>query len=214
MTFAPSAVEACPACGARPRSALACEACGALLEPPASASPFTLLGFEPAYALDAAALRRRFTTLSRALHPDFHSGADAPTRRRAEDNTAALNAAYQRLSDDARRADWLVQALGGPREEDERAMPAAFLEEVLEWNELIDAARAARAGAPERTRLGSLTDELSAARDAALRRVAAALTPLPLAGAPSLRAVRRELNGLRYLERALRELGELALAAG
>jgi hypothetical protein len=91
-------------------------------------------------------------------------------------------------------------------------MPPAFLEEVLAWNEAIEEGRTSAAGSPERARLAPLAERLGVERDQALRRVAALLTPLPPRGAPALRSARLELNAVRYLERALRELGELHLA--
>ena len=206
-----TAVEVCPSCGAKAGSPLVCEACGRLLRPGTPPSPFAVLGFEPAFAIDAAVARRRLLALSRTLHPDFHAASDAETRAVAEDNTAALNAAFQVLSDDFRRADWLLRSLGGPREDEERAMPAAFLQDVLEWNETIEAARESAPGSRERTRLESLDAELRAARGAGMGRVAALLTPLPARAAPALRNARQELNALRYLDRALRELSELRL---
>lgn len=206
------AVEACPSCGARPRTPLLCEACGELLEPRTSPSPFEVLGLEPVYALDRAAAHKRLLALSRALHPDFHGTADTDTRRLAEDNTAALNGAFQVLADDLRRADWFVRALGGPREDEERSMPAAFLQEVLEWSETIEEARAAAPGTPARAALAPLGAALQRAHAAGVQRVTALLTPPPAHGAAALRTVRLELNALRYIQRALGEIGELHLA--
>jgi molecular chaperone HscB len=207
-----STAKLCPACGAELASPLLCESCNALLDPPAAATPFELLGFQPSYALDAAAVRKRVLALSRVLHPDFHANASDETRRRAEDNTAALNAAFHLLSDDARRADWLVRHLGGPGENEERMMPPLFLEEVLEWNEAIEEARASAPDSPARADLVPLTERLRNERAIAMGRLAARLTPLPPRAAPTLRTARQELNAVRYLDRALRELGELRLA--
>lgn len=184
-----------------------CEACGELLEPREPPSPFAVLGLEPAFALDVAALSKRRLVLTRALHPDFHGTADAETRRLAEDGTAALNQAYAILADDFRRADWLVTALDGPRENEERGMPAAFLAEVLEWNETIEAAR--QGG--ERGTLAELERTLDAERERARAALATQLTPLPARASEPLRRARQILNSVRYLERALRELGEFAL---
>ena len=206
-----STPPACPACGAELSTPLLCERCGALLDPTSPPTPFEVLGLLPTYALDLDAAKKRVLALSRALHPDFHANAGDETRRRAQDNTAALNAAIQVLADDARRADWLVRALGGPREDEERAMPSAYLEEVLEWNEAIEEARASAADSSSRARLAPLTERLLTERAQALRRIAALLTPLPPRGSPALRSVRQELNAVRYLDRALRELGELRL---
>jgi len=212
VTAAVSPALTCPSCGAELATPLLCERCGALHEPASAPTPFEALGLAPAHALDLAAVRRRLLSLSRALHPDHHSNSDATTRRRAEDNTATLNAAFQVLSDDFRRADWLVGALGGPRESDERAMPPAFLQEVLEWNETIEAARETSAGA-RTAELGALRERLTSERAQAMQRVSAALTPLPARADAELRGVRQQLNAVRYLDRALRELAELELGA-
>jgi molecular chaperone HscB len=184
-----------------------CEACGELLEPREPPSPFAVFGFEPAWALDHAALAKRRLVLTRALHPDFHGTADAETRRHAEDGMAALHQAQAVLGDDFRRADWLVGALGGPREDEERGLPAAFLQEVLEWNETIEAARSAG----DRAALAELERTLTVERERARAALAAELEPLPARASEPLRRARQILNSARYLERALRQLGELAL---
>jgi molecular chaperone HscB len=210
----------CTSCGAALASALVCEACGALQSaagaPSSTIDPWEALGLPRAYALDAGALKKRLLALQRRMHPDFFGGAEPAERELAERNTAELNAAHRVLADDALRADALVRALGGPDDQVERKMPQAFLMEVLEWNETLDAAREAPlddAGAAIRARLDELERELRAERAAALARVADALDPVPAAGAPALLAVRRELNAVRYLDRTLSTLAELRLDA-
>lgn len=211
MSTASTTREACPSCGADPRSALVCEGCGGFLEPRTPPTPYEVLGLEPAYTLDPAETRKRMLCLSRALHPDFHSLAGDAARRRAEEGTALLNSTFQVLSSDTRRADWLVQHLGGPDEIEERSMPAEFLQEVLEWNEAIEEARASPPDSSERLALAALEERLVEERARGLQELAVLLTPLPARHSPALREVRRQLNSLRYLERALEELGELRL---
>lgn len=213
MTTASSAREACPSCGADPRSALVCEGCGSFLEPRTPPTPYESLGLALEYALDPAATQSRMLSLSRALHPDFHSTEGEAARRRAENSTALLNSAFQVLSRDTRRADWLVQHLGGPNEIEERSMPDEFLQEVLEWNEAIEEARSSAPGSSQRLALAELEKRLDEERAHGLANIAALLTPLPPRRSPALRAVRRQLNSLRYLERALAELGELRVGS-
>lgn len=209
MSTASTTREACPSCGADPRSALVCEACGRFLEPRTPPTPYEALGLELVYALDPTVARKRMLSLSRALHPDFHSTAGDAARRRAEEGTALLNSAFQVLSNNTRRADWLVEHLGGPGEGEERSMPVEFLQEVLEWNEAIEEARASAPGSSERLALAALERRLDEERAHGLRELAVLLEPLPAPGAPALREVRRRLNSLRYLDRALTELREL-----
>jgi Fe-S protein assembly co-chaperone HscB len=199
----------CPTCRAESTSPLVCTACGGLLSPKSAPTPFEIFGLEPAFAIDHAALKRRLLESSRRMHPDYFATAGADLRERAERNTAELNLAYDVLADDLTRADWLVTFLGGPDENQERKMPETFLMEVLEWNEALEEARAARPGSGARTSLANLERELATRRDDALVRLRAALEPTPDRGSPRLVEARRELNALRYVDRTLAEIRAL-----
>ncbi len=195
----------CTSCGATLEFPLACAACGPLAAEGAR-DPFAILGLERRYVLDQGDLRKRLIRCSRLLHPDFFATAASDVRQRAADNAAALNAAFEVLSDDYARADWLVRALGGPDQDSERQMPQEFLLEVLEWNETLEEARE---GARER--LEPLAAELTERRAATMANVASLLDPLPDEDAASLAAVRRHLNAVRYLDRALGTVRALRL---
>ena len=204
----------CPKCWADLQTPLFCESCDEVLETQVSndsASPYRILGVEPQFDLDRMTLRKRLLRLSRHLHPDVHRTADDETRERAERNTAELNAAFEILEDEFRRADWLVKSLGGPDEEAERQMPQAFLMEVLEWNEAIEDAQNSSPGSDERARLESLENELRGERESVMGEVASMLNPLPQMNAPGLTEVRQKLNAVRYLDRALHQIAELRL---
>ena len=201
-------MDPCPECGAERSTPLGCGSCGALSSPDPAPTPFQVFGLEPAYDLDASALKKRLLELSRLLHPDFYGDAAPEVRELAERNSAVLNEAFEVLSDDARRAEWLVAALGGPDEQTERQMPQAFLAEVLEWNEQLEQARTAGGGAIS---LDPLEANLRDERRATLARIAASLTPLPADGSDSLTDTRRQLNALRYLDRALGQIADFRL---
>jgi molecular chaperone HscB len=203
--------DPCTRCEARLETPLVCLSCRQLVPLDRSPNPYAAFGLEPVYAVDQAALRKKQLQLSRLVHPDFFGGADPELRRLAEDNTAELNHAYELLSDDALRADWLVRALGGPGQDDERQMPQEFLMEVLEWNEALEEARPSGAHSDKRKQLIPLRGELRERRAALLEEIASGLTPLPEQGAPALRSVRKKLNAVRYIDRALKEIGELVL---
>lgn len=199
----------CHACGAALEFPCACGVCGALQPEGARRDPWSLLGLEPAFDIDAAALKKRLLRGSRLVHPDFHGGDEA-ARALAEAHSARLNGAHEVLADDARRADALLALLGGPDERALREMPREFLVEVLEWNESLEEARAARGWSDSVARLKA---ELSARRAAELAAVRAMLVPPPAPGAPTLAAVRARLNAVRYLDRALGEIEALRLAS-
>ena len=202
----------CPHCGAEPESALGCAKCGRLLDPPAELSPFALLGLPESFALDAAELRRRVLREGRLVHPDYFTQSPASERELAERNSARLNRANELLADPFERADWLIAARGAPTESEARAMPQAFLSEVLEWNELLEEARGAPTAPGQRERLESLAQTLAAERARGLQAVAALLEPLPERGSPRLAQVRTQLNAIRYVDRALSEIEALSLA--
>jgi hypothetical protein len=66
--------------------------------------PFALLGVEP--GVDEKELRRAYFKLSKELHPDRHFGKQlGPYRRRLQEAFAAISAAFELLSDGARRAE-------------------------------------------------------------------------------------------------------------
>jgi molecular chaperone HscB len=202
-------MQRCPHCQAELESALGCSACGRLLDPPAELSPFELFGLEPGFALDERTLEKRLRATMRLVHPDGYASAPAALREQAERGSARLNGAYLTLADPAARADWLLTWLGGPSESQQRALPQPFLHEVLEWNELLEQARAGAQAALEG--LAPLKSMLQARRGEALRTLERLLAPLPERGSPRLPEVRSQLNAIRYFERALSEIEALYL---
>ena len=202
---------ACPHCGASPESLLFCGACGNLLRADGTPDPFGVFGLEPSAEVDPGALKKSLLSLQRAMHPDFFAGADEAIRELADHNTAELNAAFDILSDDFRRADHLIRSLGGPDENEERQMPQAFLMEVMEWNETLEEARESDPGSAERAAADELKETLVEERETLLSAVAGHLTPLPPSGDAALTETRRQLNAVRYVDRALRQIEEIRL---
>lgn len=206
-----SSTETCPHCEAPLESPLVCTSCKALLEVDEDPTPFRTLGLEPHWTLDRDDLQKRLLRFTRLLHPDFFATAESAERERAERGTALVNRAHEVLVDDVARADWLVNHLAGPSEQEERQMPQAFLMEVLEWNETLEEARESALGSDERAALPAFAERLRAERAEILESLGDKLDPLPASGAEVLRDVRRDLNAVRYLDRALNELESLRL---
>ena len=194
----------CEACGQPLDCPLVCEACGALAEPSGTPDPFAIFGIEPRFEQDGETLRKRLLKLSRRLHPDFF-GEDAEQRALAERNSAALNDAYAQLSNDFARASLLVATRGGPDSNTERQMPQAFLMEVMEWNETLEEARESPVE-DTAARVDALAEELTEARGQAMGRAGALLDD---GGDPA--EMRRQLNAVRYVDRALEQIEELRL---
>ena len=86
-------------------------------------------------------------------------------------------------------------------------MHQEFLMEVMEWNEILDDHEP---GSPE---FESLETDLREERERLTAAIAAYLTPLPdpssPEGAEALKDVRKDLNALRYIDRALTRVAGL-----
>ncbi|MEM8713187.1 MAG: iron-sulfur cluster co-chaperone HscB C-terminal domain-containing protein, partial [Planctomycetota bacterium] len=193
---------ACPECGSQLRTPLACGSCGALLDvSDADPTPFAILGLKVAFGVDAKDARKRLRRIAHKVHPDFYATEGGELLARAEHNHALLNHAYEVVTSDVRRADWIVQHLGGPGEKDLGSMHQEFLMEVMEWNEVLDE------NEPGSEAFESLGAELRVERASLLSSIEGHLTPLPdpasPEGAEALKDVRKDLNALRYVDRAL-----------
>ena len=157
---------------------------------------FDILGLEPVFDIDPAAVQRAYLAQSALLHPDL-AAADVEAAR----TMANLNMARRTLEDPERRADSFLSRLGGPSKERDKGLPDGFLMEMMETREQIEAAagdpkaRATwEAWAQERRR------EAVMEVGAMFRAVGA--RPLPEA----LRAIRIRLNAWRYIERLIEQL--------
>ena len=195
----------CPSCGAGLETSLACGACGALMLTDDAACPFAVFGLEPGFDVDLKELKVRLRRFTRLVHPDFFALEGELALKKAERNNALLNAAYGVLADEVRRAERLVESLGGPTEKELGSMPQAFLMEVMEWNATLEEA------SPGSTGWLELERDLTEHRDRISTEIGAALTPLPQPGAESLIGIRQSLNARRYVDRAL---GRIAASTG
>lgn len=179
-------------------SPLACGSCGILNEAEdVDHSPFAVLGLEPSFEVDTKDLKKRLRRLTRLVHPDFFATASQEELELAERQNARLNASYEIVEHDVKRADWLVRSLGGPGEKDLGCMPQAFLMEVMEWNETLDDHE------PGSAAYEAMETELERERESLVADIARHLDPLPSPGDDALKEVRKSLNALRYVERAL-----------
>jgi molecular chaperone HscB len=162
-----------------------------------SRSPFDILGVEPRFELDLAALERRFRELSKVHHPDRGAaGRTAAERRQSLGAAMDLNEAYRTLRDDLSRARALLVAQGADVTGDERSDDPAFLMEVMELREGLGEAREARDLAAVR-RLGA---QVRAAYATERARLSAALEARDHAIA------RGALGRMRYYRRFLDEV--------
>lgn len=167
--------------------------------------PFEVLGLEPRFELDLAALARRVRELGRALHPDRHATSTAGERRRALSLSIDVNEAERELKDPIRRAMTLRRRLlaeGAP--EPAAKVSGAFLMEMMENREALAEAR--RAGDLAKVRV--LAEPVRARETALWRLVGKRLDAALLGDSLDVETLDGELGELRYLRRYLDEVEE------
>lgn len=197
-------------------SPLACGGCEAIFPVAQTLSPFEVFGLRLSAHVDRSRLRKQLLKLQRLLHPDFHGQAGETQKDVAERGTAELNAAFEVLRDEAKRASFLVEALGGPSESDERKMPQEFLMEVMDWNETLEELSDEVEGAPADvvTKATNFHAELNIERAGIIEAVLDALDAELAKSVPSsLAPIRKSLNAIRYIDRAQSHAAQIKLAA-
>ena len=124
--------------------------------------PFALLGLPRGMAVDPHALDEAYRGLQARVHPDRYADKTDAERRVAMQWATAANEAYRTLRKPLQRARYLIEAAGvGLGEQDNTAMPAAFLMQQMEWRESLEAAT-------DMTQIDALAAEVRAARSRAL----------------------------------------------
>ncbi len=167
--------------------------------------PFAILGLPRRFDLDAAAVQRAYLARAAMAHPDLATaGLDEVAEGSAGvADAAALNRAKAVLDDPEQRADALLTLLGGPTREADRSLPDGFLAQIMDIRERLDEAVASRDGAAA----AELEAWAGRRRAAHVRAAAEMFAALPERTAPdALRAIRRELNAWRYIERMLEQV--------
>ena len=170
--------------------------------------PFGILGLEPRFAIDVAAVRRRLVTEAARRHPD--RAPDPITAAAWTDELARLHEAADRVLDDLDRAEALLALRGGPAPSDDRTLPPGFLESMLAVRMELEEAIAEGDGAG-RTRLEAWARDEWAERRAA---VEAILDAADGDSPEALTRARHEVNRWRYAQRMLEQLDDAAGGGG
>lgn len=121
----------------------------------------------------------------------------------AANEAAALNRAKDQLLDAESRANVLLELLGGPTKEQDKALPPDFLMEMMETREEIESAM----GSKDPVQIARWTAWAHEQREALSREVGEMFERLGAApGRDELRAIRVRLNVWRYIERLVEQL--------
>ncbi len=165
--------------------------------------PFELLGLPRRFDLDRQELQAAYLKRAALLHPDRFT--DPIEQSEAAEKAARLNDARALLADDEKRANALLELLGGPRKEEYKTLPDGFLMEMMEQRQEMEESLAS--GDPEQRK--RIEDWAAQRRVSHLERVE---TLFDDAGeSPSqetLQEIRTELHVWRYIERMIKELSE------
>lgn len=97
---------------------------------------FSLVGIPRKYGIDVRELRRKYLQHSRETHPDYHTQAGEEEIRKKEEESAALNIAWNKLSDDRLRLEYLLLLEEIPQ--DDSSLPPSFLMEMMDLNERLE----------------------------------------------------------------------------
>lgn len=106
------------------------------LEQPDTRDYFSFYGLEPVFDLPSDRLKQAFLEKSKVYHPDFYAN-DPKSYNVAVMASAYNNLAYKTLNSEISRAAYLLE-LKVPNMENKN-LPQAFLMEMLELNEEVDA---------------------------------------------------------------------------
>lgn len=103
---------------------------------------FTLFGLKQQFAVDTAALDAAYRQIQSQVHPDRFAQASDTEKRLALQWATHANEAYQTLKHPISRGRYLLQLAGvDTAEEQNTAMPTAFLMAQMEWREAIEEAQ-------------------------------------------------------------------------
>jgi molecular chaperone HscB len=162
--------------------------------------PFKTLGLPQRYDLDQADLHARFIQASAATHPDRYT--DPVQQAQAAERSAEVNHAYAVLSDPQRRADVLLALLGGPTKEEDKSLPPDLLMDMMETREQLEEAIAQDNHAELNKLRGWANDQ----RDVHLKKIQALFADNDALAPGDAKAIRLELNTLRYIQRMLDQM--------
>ena len=161
------------------------------------ASDFELFGLPERFALDRAQLDASWKQLQGAAHPDRFATDTAAAQRVAMQWAVRINEAYRRLKNPLARAAYLCSLHGVDLEaESNTAMPPAFLMQQMEWRDALSEAGTLDA-------VDGLTDEVMAARNAALKSLQAQIDD---AAEPDWRAVAATVRGLMFVDKFMSDI--------
>lgn len=172
--------------------------------------PFTTLGLEPRFDIDAASLEARHRDLKKALHPDRYVDKGASERRMALTRALEVGEAFRALRNPLKRAEILASSLGLDVSETskEKASPDLLFEMMESREELASTSRAA-----DRAPFEALASRMAAREKGVIEKLGAVFARASSGDGAARSEVVPLLHELRYLRRFNEEAEALAEAA-
>lgn len=167
-----------------------------------AADHFEMLGLPRQFDLSEEEVRSAYRRLARDTHPDRFAGASEEAVARANELSAAINAAYRVLLDPVSRASYVLTLAGGPGPEDVRDVPGNLLMQVMTLRELIEQDK--QAGNEDS--LKRHRQSVEGDRAAAIARMQTLARTIDTVDAKDKTNLRMELNAIRYYDNLLVEL--------
>lgn len=101
---------------------------------------FELFGLPVQLSVDKEALKKKYFALSRMHHPDYFIQQEDAARQNALETSASINKAYKIFNNQDTTIKYVLEEKGLLAENEKYDLPAAFLMEMLELNESVEAA--------------------------------------------------------------------------
>lgn len=99
---------------------------------------YALFELQPTFDIDLNELSVRYRELARKVHPDRFADAGEAEQRRALEQSANLNEAYQALKSPTRRARYLLKVQGREMPMETTVQDPAFLMQQMHWREELE----------------------------------------------------------------------------
>ncbi|WP_261345331.1 Fe-S protein assembly co-chaperone HscB [Tuwongella immobilis] len=171
---------------------------------------FDRLGFPRRFDLDIHAIEQAYLARSREVHPDYFSDAASADQLASLDLASKLNESIAILREPFRRAEHLLELLGGPSASEMKQMSPEFLEEMLELRMAIEEIRDAQPR--DFAAIDHLEQSLQQRQSDAFEQIAqhfAEIERMPPEASNRIlhmKMIREQLNAVKYLQGLLRDL--------
>lgn len=194
----------CTTCEALAQTPLACLDCRQLLAHVQGANYFELFGLPLTYEIDLRELGRKYLAISKNIHPDRFATGDPQMQAFALRASAAVNRAYEVLSDPRHRAEYLLESAGGPSAAQDKRVPADLLSRVMMLREEIEDAKAGG----DLATLDGIRAGVTKDRNETETRIARLCEVLPKSSPDARDELRQQLNAMKYFDNLLAQFAD------